>query len=140
MSSEQTSEAFLLSLGSCRLTAIERHEFSWSFYFGKAVTLVVEGCWRILAEGRISLASSDDEQTFGLSDPVDARARASHLVVGQTVRDVSVRRDTGDLTISFGEGFALEALNVSSGYEAWQLSKPQVGTLVCIGGGKLVFA
>jgi len=139
MSSEQTSEAFLLSLRSCSLTAIQRHEFSWSFYFGKAATLVVEGCWRILVEGRISLASSDDEQTFGLSDPVDARARASHLV-GQTVRDVSVRRDTGDLTISFGEGFALEALNVSSGYESWQLSKPQAGTLVCMGGGKLVFA
>ena len=140
MSSEQTGEVFVKSLVGRRLISLDRHEYTWSFVFDDATTLVTQGSWRILAEGRISLSDSDDAQQFGLPNPVDAKAHASQLVLGKAVHDASVRGDTGDLTIGFGGGLVLEALNTSSGYEAWQINKPQAGTLICTGGGKLVVA
>jgi hypothetical protein len=90
--------------------------------------------------GHISVADGDDGQKFGRSDPVDAQARARDLLVGKRVNHAVVREETGDLMIDFGDNLALEALNVSSGYEAWQLSKPQGGTLVSAGGGRIVLS
>ncbi|WP_162917406.1 DUF6188 family protein [Dongia deserti] len=53
---------------------------------------------------------------------------------------VSVREDTGDLTLSFGDDLLLEALNMSSGYEAWQLIRAEGGTSICmVGGGLAIF-
>lgn len=140
MASGETSEAFLSSLVGRKLASIGRHEFSWSFSFDDTTVLGTDGSWRVLAEGRVAVSNLDDGQKYGLCDAVDARARALHLILGKIVRDASVREDTGDLTISFGDDSALEVLTISSGYEAWQLNKPQAGTLVCTGGGKLVFA
>lgn len=124
----------------CKLSLLTRHEFSWSFAFAGIATLTVEGPWRVRSADAVALSSPDDGQKFDLPAPVDIEARARQLIVGKTVRDIAAREGQGDLTIRLEDGLILEALNMSTGYEAWQVGKPQEATLISMGGGKLVFA
>ncbi len=132
-------EDYLVSLVGRKLTAVERHEFSWSFVFGGAGILTVEGPWRVRSAGAIVLSSLDHQQKLGLPEPVDAQLNARQKILGKLVRDISAYDGKGDLTVRFEDDFVLEVFNLSTGYEAWQISKPQEATLISMGGGKLVF-
>jgi hypothetical protein len=136
----KSTESVVSILVGHKVTAIDRHEFSWSVTFESVATVTMECPWRILSADRIALSNSDDGQKFGLSEPKDALVVARCLILGKTVHRVAVREHTGDLTIAFGEGLAPEAFNMSSGYEAWQLSTPEGVTLITTGGGKIELA
>jgi len=123
-----------------KLTAIERHEFSWSFVFGSFATLTIEGPWRVRSAEAVVLSSLDHEQKFGLPEPVDIQLGAQQKVSGRIVRAIFANDGEGDLTVDLDGDLVLEAFNLSTGYEAWQISKPQKAGLISMGGGKLVFA
>ena len=46
-----------------------------------------------------------------------------------------MRSDTGDLSVRFSDHATLEVLNISSGYEAWEISLPGLHVVATGGGG-----
>lgn len=54
----------------------------------------------------------------------------------EAVEEVSVRLDTGDLSVGLLGRTVLELLNMSAGYEAWQINTPGRG-VIATGGGEL---
>jgi hypothetical protein len=118
---------------------IERSESGiWSFRFSERARLTVECSWRILADGRIAFGDGDHAHQFGLPAPLDGAAEARRLFGNRPVTAVSTRKDTGDLAIAFPGETVLEVINLSSGYEGWQLAADDGFLVVARGGGELV--
>jgi hypothetical protein len=84
-----------------RLVQVERRDYDWSFVFAKNIGLTVVCPWRIVVEGRIWLGRDDHAQKFGLPAPVDGEDMSRRLTRDKLVRGVTLRDDTGDLTIIF---------------------------------------
>jgi len=97
---------------------------------------MVECLWRILGTS-ILLTSEDHQHKFGLPAPLDALARASELLVHDTVTDFALRDDSLDLLFTFSRGHRLEILPTSAGHEAWQIVSPQRQHFIAVGGGRL---
>ncbi|WP_314962243.1 DUF6188 family protein [Bradyrhizobium cosmicum] len=136
------NETLTAHLSGRHLVTIARREYDWSFSFGDAVAsrLSAECPWRIIDGNRIAFASSDDGHEFGLATPLDGEKVALSLLGEKPVERVSIRLDTGDLSISFSDKVVLEVLNMSSGYEGWQIAIPGL-SIVATGGGELaIFA
>jgi hypothetical protein len=135
-------ETLTTQLGGRHLVAVRRREYDWNFSFGDAATpgLSAECPWRIIAGNRIAFTSSDDGHRFGLAPPLDGEKVALGLLAEKPIERVSIRSDTGDLSISFPGNVVLEVLNMSSGYEGWQIGIPGL-SIVATGGGELaIFA
>lgn len=135
-------ETLAAHLAGRHLVAVRRREHDWNFSFGDAATsaLSAECPWRIIAGNRIAFASSDDGHQFGLATPLDGEKVALSLLGEKPIERVSIRSDTGDLSISFLGNVVLEVLNMSSGYEGWQIGIPGL-SIVATGGGELaIFA
>jgi hypothetical protein len=115
---------------------VQRLEFEWVFEFGPRKVLQVRCPWRILLNGRIAFASSDDGDQFGLPQPVDGEKETRRIFAERTIQQIVVREDTGDLSICFGEKTSLEVINMSSGYEGWEIGAVDV-RIIGLGGGKL---
>jgi hypothetical protein len=111
----------------------ECHE--WSADFGEQHCLRIASPWRFVRDGEVRLGYEDDEQRFGLPEPVNAPARALELAGGRPVREALVNA-SGDLALDFGEGVRLEVFNQSSGYEGWKLHMGE-SVLVAQGGGNV---
>jgi hypothetical protein len=121
-----------------RLIVTKRREYDWAFGFGDAPALGLSASysWRILIEGRIAFTGNDDGQKFGLPSPLDGEEVTQRLLGHRIIERISIRTDTGDLSIIFSEGAVLEVLNMSSGYESWQIGVPGT-SVIGVGGGKL---
>lgn len=107
---------------------VTKHEFSWSFRFGDDCTLSVECPWRCVTNSLIVVSSGDHEQTYGLSEPVNAELIASSLLSGKTIIRAN-GASTGDLTVDFEGDVRLEVFNDSSGYESWMVSTSDVSVV-----------
>ncbi|HEX3651522.1 MAG TPA: hypothetical protein VHU18_01720 [Rhizomicrobium sp.] len=119
-----------------KLSGVQKREYDWVFEFGTAVALTAECPWRILTSG-IAFTDSDDGQQFGLPAPLDGVRESLRLLSGRQVQSVSTHSVTGDLAVAFEDGTTLELLNLSSGYEGWQLDCGTVH-IVAQGGGEVV--
>jgi Family of unknown function (DUF6188) len=111
-------------------------QYGWWFRFSTGASIMVECVWRIL-DRSIVVTSEDHQQKFGLPAPFDALARASELLVGDTVRDFILRHDSLDLAFTFSRGHRLDIVPSSAGYEAWQIVSPYRQHIIAIGGGRL---
>jgi hypothetical protein len=118
------------------LHALEKKDYSWFFRFGD-ITIRTESEWRFVADGHILVTSSDHGQQFGLPSPVDAIAQVMSRVRGKAIRAASISETTGDLCIDLEGDLQLEFLQMSSGYESWDLSAPGLN-VICGGGGRLI--
>lgn len=123
-------EEELLGL-ACR---IERRESGWMFTFSDRRGIAVECHWRIVSGQGIATTDEDHGQQFGLPAPFDAEAGANALLSGAEVTSAKVDRTTADVCLSFSNGYRLELINNSSGYEAWTS-----GSIIALGGGGLAF-
>jgi hypothetical protein len=123
-------EAELLG-SACR---VERRESDWMFTFGDRRSISVECHWRIISSQGIATTDEDHGQQFGLFAPFDAEARANALLSGAEITSAKVDRTTADIGLSFSNGYRLELINNSSGYEAWNS-----GSIIAQGGGALAF-
>ncbi|HEY9218584.1 MAG TPA: DUF6188 family protein [Phenylobacterium sp.] len=127
-----------------RISSVDHSEDgTWVFSLTSGATLAVECGWRIVAGGKLAVASADDDQSFGLGAPLDAAERAGKFLSGGTLDMLSVRAETGDLVLTFADGVRLEVINRSSGFEAWQVdAQPMQAspapTVVCMGDGRVV--
>lgn len=119
---------------------MQRREADWFFAFGDNCGLTAGAAWRIVGRDGIALTDGDDGQLFGRAIPIDAESEATAILAGLMVVGVTVRPITSDLSVSFTDGVALEVINTSSGYEAWQAYSIGNGgptTIVAMGGGGL---
>lgn len=82
------------------------------------------------------LTSDDDGQSFGLSVPLDASAEVNGLLVNATIEAVDLRQKLLDIELRFSTGHLLQVIPVSSGYEAWTVSKGNL-QYIAVGGGEL---
>jgi len=123
-----------------RFCRIERREADWVFDLGDKVGLAVGCHWRLVSADGIALTDEDDGHVFGLPAPVDAETKANDLLAGATVSCATVDRVTADLCLQFSNGFHLDLLNNSCGYEGWQGGFKHNGnaiTIIAMGGGRL---
>jgi hypothetical protein len=123
-----------------RCTGVDRHEYAWSFGFDNAGGLYVQCPWRIIAEGRIALAGTDDGHQFGLPEPLDGEVTARELLVGKQVTSVRIDPVSADLRVAFGEHAILELFNNSSGYEGWNavaFRNGKTSNVIAQGGGAI---
>lgn len=134
--SKHASNEIASRLVGHRLIQIKRREYDWSFEFGDDLGLGASCPWRILVDGRIACCDSDHNQTFGLPKPLNVEEVSNHLTQGKSVQDVVIREGTGDLIVVFEQRTTLEVLNMSVGYEGWQLSV-RGSTVIALGGGEL---
>lgn len=120
------------------LAEVKRREYDWNFGFGDVAVsgLSVECLWRIIVANRIAFASSDDGHKFGLATALNGEEVALNLLGAKIIERVSIRSDTGDISIFFSNDAVLEVLNMSSGYEGWNIGIPGL-SVVATGGGEL---
>src|SRR5258708_30301746 len=111
--------ALTAHLAGRHLTEVKRREYDWTFGFGdtSASGLGVSCPWRIIIEKRIAFTSSDDGHRFGLPAPLDGEEVTQRLLGQKVIERISIRSDTGDLSIAFSSNTVLEVLNMSSGYK-----------------------
>lgn len=138
LTSVDAQEALATRLVGCRLMETKRREFDWAFGFGDAphFGLSASYSWRILVNGRIAFADSDDGHKFGLPAPLNGEEEAQRLLGQRSIERISIRPDTGDLSIIFSDDAVLEVMNMSSGYESWEIGVPGM-SIIGVGGGKL---
>ena len=130
--------ALIAHLAGRQLTEVARRDHDWAFQFGHAAVsgLRVECPWRIIVAKRIALASADDGHKFGLKTPLNGEAEVRRLLGESAIEGVSIRSDTGDLSIAFAGNRILEVLNMSSEYEGWEFGVPGL-LVIASGGGEL---
>ncbi|TYL93983.1 hypothetical protein FXB40_19275 [Bradyrhizobium rifense] len=135
-------ETLTTHLAGRHLAAVTRREYDWKFSFGDiaASGLSAECPWRIIVGNRIAFSSSDDGHRFGLAAPLDGEKVARDLLGSRPIERISIRSDTGDMSLLFADHVVLEVLNMSSGYEGWEIGVPGY-YVVATGGGELaIFA
>jgi hypothetical protein len=110
---------------------------AWQLRFQSGATLSIECLWRKLENEAVTCTSEDHGHQFGLAAPLDAEAVLKSLARLQ-VTAVSVRSDTADISLRFGESACLEVISSSAGYEAWSATHPQLGTIVAGSGGRII--
>jgi hypothetical protein len=71
-----------------------------------------------------------------LPEPVDVVEEINRRLANQAITKVELREGTLDLAIQFESGHWLEVIPISSGYEAWQISRGSQ-QFVAVGGGSL---
>lgn len=119
------------------VVAPDEPQWDWSFRFEGGTQLMVCGLWRVVGRTRVEVTQNDHQQLFGLPEPVDARRRVFAAIADTTVTTAAFDPVTGDLRIEFGSGARIEALTDSSGYESWQLHRPDGIVIVGAGGGEV---
>ena len=85
-----------------------------------------------------SYGDEDHAQWFGLPAPLDGLEETNRLLLNRTAQKMEIRAETSDLILTFSGHRVLELLNLSCGYEAWQLIDESDSWIVAQGGGKLV--
>ena len=130
----------LLQIFVGRTCAVERQENHWAFAFGEGADLGVGVPWRIVTNTGIAFADTDDNQLFGLPQPVDGQALTNELLAGRRVIGFHVDAKTADIRILFEGDVRLEMFNNSSGYEGWSAVVQKDGKMTSVlglGGGEV---
>ena len=121
-----------------RIDAVEQWEDrSCVVTLSNGYRIRIESLWRLLSSGALVLTSRDDGQLFGRLAPVQAISELSCKVLGHAVTAVEVAHGTADLALHLN-GYTLQAIADSSGYEAWQVDGPTSTLAVGQGGGNVV--
>jgi hypothetical protein len=122
-----------------RFREVIRYESTWDFVFDDEAVINTGCLWRFVKSGRIRLTSEDDGHRFGLPGPVNAVLTLNQALAGAKVVSVTLTDGTLDLEIRLTTGHALQIIPDSSGYEAWQASKPGWSCFAQGGGNLVIF-
>ena len=104
---------------------------AWSITFTKGAAIYAETWWRLVSGDKICVTSDDHGHKFGLAKPVDAGRQVLECIRDVEVRGASLTPITSDLTVEFANGFKLQILTSSSGYESFNVG--------CAGGPHIQF-
>jgi hypothetical protein len=134
--SDQRVPPSLVSVKGRQLVEVTK-DGSWWFRFKPAFSVSVECLWRVTDANRIVVTSEDQDQRFGLPEPIDAARRARLAIGDNPVVDVKLRGPARDLLIVFANGAMLEVLPNSAGYENWHFFAEDGREGRVLGGGSL---
>lgn len=115
---------------------VEKKDYTWFFWLDDGIVISTEDCWRLVTPTGITVTSEDHGQQFGLASPIDAADVARTETNGKIVNNSELDMSTGDITLSM-ESLSLTFFCMSSGYEAWHITRGDL-ELVCMGGGRVV--
>ena len=118
------------------LTVVQKEGSSWSFHLSGGDAVFTEEPWRLVTPNGILISSTDDKESFGLMETVDAGEQLANELQGEPVGIVHHDPSTGDLKFEFAARRVLQFLQLSSGYEAWRLHMRDA-EYICLGGGAL---
>lgn len=124
-----------------RRCSVQRRECDWAVGLHGGGSFTLSAPWRVVHNGRIALADTDDGQRFGLDAPIDGEIWANRLLDGRSITSIVVDLETADLTIYFDGNVRIDVFNNSSGYEGWQahfLTDGDSISIIAMGGGEVV--
>jgi len=105
-----------------KITDISHTSPHWLFKFIKGKLLI--GCpWRILEGGKKFLASGDEGQIYGLTEPIDLKKQVMLLLSGKKITKFEIEEKTGDISIEFEQDIILQTYGFDS-YESWEITAP----------------
>ncbi|HEX3374622.1 MAG TPA: hypothetical protein VHS13_10465 [Edaphobacter sp.] len=137
MTGTDIHQALSASAKGLRCTEISPYvEGSWSFNFETNLGLNVQCPWRIVNEHGIALGSEDDDQKFGLPEPIDGSKLAMQLLSESRLKQITVVEETADVTFEFESGTQLQIFNNSMGYEGWSCGSTSGFEVIAMGGGR----
>lgn len=131
----------LQAVAGAAFEAVTRRDESGDWVFGLTGggMLAVACLWRVTEKKQLVLTSSDHGQAYGLPAPLDAAKEAQAMVVGRAIESVDVGPTAGDVTFNLNGGTSVQLLVDSGGYEAWQMTMPDVALFVGRADGISVF-
>lgn len=100
----------------------DKNADSWRFYFSDDIYVSAYGFWRLLINNKITWVSFDNEQQFGLPEPIDLVEKLRQELAGKRLIKIEVIKETYDLTLTLTEGFKIDIYITSSGYESYDFS------------------
>jgi hypothetical protein len=118
------------------VTEVEKKDYTWFFRFDDGTVISTDDCWRLGSTAGIVVTSADHGQQFGLASPINAADVVKTETNGKIVNNSELYKGTGDLSLSM-ESLSLTFFCLSSGYEAWHMTRGDL-ELVCMGGGRVV--
>src|SRR3954447_20036988 len=101
-----------------RIESFTRNEYEWWLMFNEKQYLAIACLWRLIHMGRIRGTSADDGQWFGLPAPVDAAQEVNNRIAGELIESVKLQEGTLDIEFRFDNGYSVEVIPDSAGYEA----------------------
>jgi hypothetical protein len=110
----------------------------WIFNMTNGATLCLYCPWQVISNARVSLASGDHGQQYGLSSPIDAAVNALGLLGGRRIESIIPDELSADLLVRLEGDILLRTFNDSSGCEAWQLNGNMGMSIIGQGGGNIV--
>lgn len=103
-----------------RVTAFSFSEpDQWHLSLSGGGSIFTQSAWRLLAADRMIVSSSDHGHSFGMSAPVDAEESARTETAGLAIAEVRIAEAAPDLLVQFANGWVLQILATSMGYECW---------------------
>jgi hypothetical protein len=103
--------------------------------FGTEFGIVVGALWRLKDSRHIIVTGDDHEQWFGLSEKVDAPAKANAHLADRKVKSIEFDTVTGDIRFSLTGKLTLEIITNSGGFESWVMWRGKEHFAVGANGG-----
>jgi len=94
----------------------------WLFSFADKIYVSSSGFWRLLENNKIVFVSFDNEQQFGLPEPINLAGELNKMLIGKCLTKIEVIKDTFDLTLTLTDELKFEIYISSSGYETYDFS------------------
>lgn len=110
----------------------------WIFTVSGQSILYVNCPWKLISAAKVSLASGDHGQQYGLAHPIDVAVKALDFLAGRKIGSIIPDKVTSDLIINFEGDVILRTFSDSSGFEAWQLIGLQGAEYIAQGNGNIV--
>jgi hypothetical protein len=120
-----------------RIESVAHDGLGWNLTLDRRASLQIASVWQALQDGRVCLASGDDQQSYGLGDPICGVSAESKLLAGRYVVQVTLDPASADLSLTLSGGVVFRTFNDSSGYEGWQAVRPDGVMIVAQGGGSI---
>ena len=116
--------------------SVSKEDYTWSFLFDDGSLVITEAFWRLVSADGVTVTSEDHGHPFGLPVPVDAGEVAKKRIEHKPVERLDLDERTGDLSLCFTDGIALQFLTVSCGYDGWHTIHGDQ-EVISLGGGRI---
>jgi hypothetical protein len=126
----------LSELAGQSLTQVRKEGSSWFFSLSGGDALFTEAPWRLVTPHGIAVSSTDDLESFGLPEPLDAGECLAQELLEEPIIRADYDPRTGDLELETAGGRRLQFLQLSGGFESWRLHLRDT-EFICLGGGAL---
>ena len=108
----------------------------WDFEVRPAGSFQTQNPWRLLRGDVLEVTSSEHGHQYGLPEPINSAKLTKSKVSGLAIESVTMPAKSGDLILTFEEGFSLEIRALFRGYDSWHAIDPEGNRVSMNGIGK----